>query len=47
MALACVAMNEYKKNWQWLIKSLIASVVPVSTFWMDYKVWKKKEATVG
>jgi integral membrane protein len=47
IAIAWVTMNEYKKTWSWLIKSFIASIVPLGTFWMDHKVWKKEEARIG
>ena len=47
IAMAWVTMNEYEKNWGWLIKSFLASVIPFGTFWMDNKQWKKEEATIA
>ena len=47
IAIAYVTMNEYKRTWGWLIKSFLASVIPLGTFWMDHKVWKKEEAAIG
>jgi integral membrane protein len=46
IAIAWVTMNEYKRTWSWLIKSFIASIVPLGTFWMDHKIWKKEEAAI-
>jgi integral membrane protein len=46
IAIAWVTMNEYNRTWSWLIKSFIASIVPLGTFWMDHKVWKKEEAGI-
>ena len=43
IALAWLVMNEYKKTWGWLIKSFLASIVPMGTFWMDHTHWKKEE----
>src|SRR5215203_4031115 len=45
--LAFVTMNSYKKNWGWLIKSFIASIIPFGTFWMDHTNWKKEEAAIA
>ena len=36
--------REYKKSWGWLAKSLLASIIPFGTFYMDKKEWKKEEA---
>src|SRR5688500_8571958 len=44
--MALAAMSMYKKNWVWLIKSFIASVIPFGTFWMDHIQWKKEEADI-
>ena len=44
IVMALAAMNRYKKNWGWLIKSFIASIIPFGTFWMDHIQWKKEEA---
>jgi len=38
--------KEYKKDWGWVVKSFIASIVPFGTFWMDHKQWKMEEAAV-
>ena len=35
--------NEYKKDWGWVAKAFIASILPFGTFVMD-KEWKKEEA---
>ena len=43
--LALAAMIKYQKNWVWLIKSFIASVIPFGTFWMDVQ-WKQEEAAI-
>jgi len=39
--------REYKKDWGWLLKSFIASIVPFGTFWMDNRQWKKEEKNVA
>ena len=44
--MALAAMSRYKKNWVWLIKSFIASIIPFGTFWMDHIQWKKEEAVI-
>ena len=46
VAIAWFAMTRYKKNWGWLIKSFIASIIPLGTFWMDHVQCKKEEATI-
>jgi integral membrane protein len=46
VAIAWLAMNKYKKNWGWLVKSFIASIVPLGTFWMDRTQWKKEEVSI-
>ena len=46
VAIAWLAMNKYKKNWGWLVKSFIASIIPLGTFWMDHTHWKKEEVTI-
>jgi integral membrane protein len=38
--------REYNKNWGWLGKALLASIIPFGTFWMD-KEWKKEEAAAA
>lgn len=45
--MAWEVKREYKKDWGWLIKSFIASLVPFGTFWMDNTQWKKEEAAAG
>src|SRR5688500_15358416 len=45
--MALITMKGYKKNWVWLIKSFIASIIPFGTFWMDHVQWKKEEAAVA
>ena len=44
IVMAWEVKREYKKDWGWLIKSFIASIVPFGTFWMDSTQWKKEEA---
>ena len=44
MIMAWEVKREYKKEWPWLIKSFIASILPFGTFVMDHKQWKKEEA---
>ena len=43
VVMAWEVKREYKKDWDWLMKSFIASVVPFGTFWMESRVWKKEE----
>ncbi|MFZ9388020.1 MAG: DUF3817 domain-containing protein [Chitinophagaceae bacterium] len=43
--LAREVKTEYKKDFQWLLKAGLASVIPFGTFYMD-KQWKKEEAEV-
>jgi integral membrane protein len=47
VVMAWEVKREYKKDWGWLIKSFIASIVPFGTFWMDSNQWKKEEAAAG
>jgi integral membrane protein len=42
--LAREVKNEYKKDWKWFGKALLASILPFGTFYMD-KYWKKEEMT--
>lgn len=42
--LAWEVKKEYKKDWPWLIKSFIASILPFGTFVMDHQQWKKEAA---
>ena len=45
--LAREVKSRYKKDWKWLGKALLASVIPFGTFYMD-KYWKKEaEAPVA
>jgi|SRR5687768_179972 integral membrane protein len=44
IVMAWEVKTEYKKDWGWLAKSFIASVVPFGTFWMDNRQWKEEEA---
>ncbi len=41
--LANEVRGDYKKNFKWLMKAGLASIVPFGTFVMD-KEWKKEEA---
>jgi integral membrane protein len=41
--LAYIVKEEYKKNWGWIVKTFLASIIPFGTFVMD-KEWKKEEA---
>lgn len=41
--MAWEVKRESKKDWIWLIKSFIASILPFGTFVMDHKQWKKEE----
>jgi integral membrane protein len=41
--LAREVKSEYKKDWNWLFKAGLASIIPFATFYMD-KYWKKEEA---
>ena len=47
VVMAWEVKREYKKDWGWLIKSFIASILPFGTFWMDNRQWKKEEAAAG
>jgi len=40
--LAYVVKEEYKKNFGWMAKAFLASIIPFGTFYMD-KEWKKEE----
>jgi integral membrane protein len=41
--LAREVKSEYKKNWGWVGKALLASVLPFGTFIAD-REWKREEA---
>ena len=43
MILAYMSKEEYKKNFKWMLKAFIASILPFGTFVMD-KEWKKEAA---
>jgi integral membrane protein len=44
--MAWEVRNEFKKDFQWLLKAGFASIIPFGTFVMD-KEWKKEEAAAG
>ena len=46
VVLAWQVKNEYKKDWGWLARSFIASILPFGTFWMDNYYWKKEQASI-
>jgi hypothetical protein len=35
--------EEYKKDFKWMLKAGLASIIPFGTFYLD-KEWKKEEA---
>ena len=41
--LAFMVKDQYKKNFGWLVKAGLASIIPFGTFYMD-RQWKKEEA---
>ncbi len=43
IVLAYMVKEEYKKDFMWLLKAGVASIIPFGTFYMD-KEWKKEEA---
>lgn len=43
MVLAYLVKETYQKNWLWIGKAFLASILPFGTFIMD-KQWKKEEA---
>jgi len=45
--MAWEVKNEHKKDWGWIAKSFIASILPFGTFVMDHKQWKKEEALLS
>ena len=45
IATALAVVFKYKKNFAWLAKAGLASLLPFGTFVMD-KQWKKEEAAV-
>ncbi len=46
VVLAWEAKSEYKKDWAWFGKAMLASLLPFGTFVMD-KQWKKEVAAVA
>jgi len=44
--LAYMVKEEYKKDFKWMIKAGLASILPFGTFYMD-KQWKKEEAVAS
>ena len=47
VVMAWEVKREYKKDWGWVVKSFIASILPFGTFWMDHTQWKREEAAIG
>lgn len=47
LILAREVKSEYKKDFNWLVRAGLASVLPFGTFYMDNKYWKKEEAAVS
>ena len=43
IVLAREVKSDYKKDWRWIGKAMLASVIPFGTFVMD-KEWKAEEA---
>ena len=41
--LAKEVKSEYKKDFNWLVKTGLASIIPFGTFYMD-RQWRKEEA---
>lgn len=39
---AYLVKEEYKKNFGWMVKAFIASIIPFGTFYME-KEWKREE----
>lgn len=46
VVLAWEVKGEYKKDWLWLLKGFIASILPFGTFVMD-KQWKREQEAVA
>jgi integral membrane protein len=42
IVLAYMVKEQYNKNFGWMIKAFVASIIPFGTFVMD-KVWKREE----
>jgi integral membrane protein len=37
--------NDFNKNFRWMLKAFVASIIPFGTMWMD-KEWKQEELAV-
>lgn len=46
VVMAWEMKREYKRDWTWMAKSFIASIIPFGTFWMDSRQWKQEEEAV-
>ena len=46
IVLAYMVKEEYKKDFKWMLKAGLASIIPFGTFYMD-KEWKKEEAAAA
>ena len=46
IVMAFEAKKDGHKDWLWMIRAFIASIIPFGTFVMD-KQWKKEEAALG
>ncbi len=44
--MAWEVKREYRKDWSWLIKAFISSIIPFGTFWLDSRQWKKEEEAI-
>lgn len=47
LILAREVKSEYKKDFSWLVRAGLASILPFGTFYMDHKYWKKEEAAAA
>ncbi len=47
LVMAWEVKKEFKRDWAWLFRSFIASILPFGTFWMDHMNWKKEEAAIA
>lgn len=45
MALAYFVKAQHNKNFGWMLKAFLASIIPFGTFYMD-RVWKKEQLAV-
>ncbi len=46
IVLAYMVKEEHNKNFKWMLKAGLASIIPFGTFYMD-KEWKKEEAAAA